>query len=155
MRTPHLSVGAFGKAVGQLHARLTGLGFELPATEVERGFFVPLTRGVVQTFQGMNGLRATGEVNNETTTALERALAKIDATTTQEASRANRPSGKLEAPVRTNAAYYASHGNAHTRHKLYLLNLGTLPPDNAPLPGYVIKTDPSVLVCLRHQPSFN
>jgi peptidoglycan hydrolase-like protein with peptidoglycan-binding domain len=72
MATPNapLSVGAYGPSVGYLHSLLRQHGFSLPGSEVDRGFFGPITRQTVQEFQKKVGLPVTGEVDERTNSAL-------------------------------------------------------------------------------------
>jgi Putative peptidoglycan binding domain/Salmonella virulence plasmid 28.1kDa A protein len=69
-----LRVGAFGEGVSSVHSRLAALGYEAPASEVEREFFGPGTRQAVQAYQDANGLAPTGEVDQPTHAAIEASL---------------------------------------------------------------------------------
>jgi hypothetical protein len=61
-----LSPGAYGAAVARLHEFLRQQGVGLPASEVDRAFFGPLTRQEVQQYQRNNGLPPTGELDANT-----------------------------------------------------------------------------------------
>jgi hypothetical protein len=74
MPSHNLSVGAFGNEVRHLHDQLRRR-YDLPAAEVERAFFGPGTREVVQKFQRDHNLKATGSVDSATRAALESAVA--------------------------------------------------------------------------------
>ncbi len=74
MPTSSLSVGTFGDDVAKLHEELRAHGFDLPSGEVQRAFFGPGTREAVRKCQLEHGLKATGEVDDETAVALKRAL---------------------------------------------------------------------------------
>jgi Putative peptidoglycan binding domain len=71
MRNAPISVGTYGESVAHLHDLLRGHGFELPASEVSRQFFGPLTRQAVQQFQQQNELPVTGILDERTATALQ------------------------------------------------------------------------------------
>jgi glycosidase len=68
-----LAVGAFGADVKNLHRTLIERGLEVPASEVERAFFGPGTRGAVMAWQRIRGLPATGNVDEQTNATLEAA----------------------------------------------------------------------------------
>ena len=70
-----LTAGAFGDEVRDLQSTLRQRGFEVPAAEVERRFFGPGTREVVNAFQRANGLKVTGVVDTATEAALGTASA--------------------------------------------------------------------------------
>ena len=65
-----LTAGAFGDEVRDLQSTLRRRGFDVPAAEVERRFFGPGTREVVNAFQRANGLKVTGVVDTATEAAL-------------------------------------------------------------------------------------
>jgi hypothetical protein len=65
------SVGAYGESIARLQDLLRRHGFELPASEISRQFFGPLTRQAVQQFQERNELPVTGIVDERTAAALE------------------------------------------------------------------------------------
>lgn len=75
MNDSMLSVGMFGDEVKLLHDRLRKHGFDIPASEVERGFFGPATRQAVQECQREHGLPATGTVDERTAAAMNAAIA--------------------------------------------------------------------------------
>jgi peptidoglycan hydrolase-like protein with peptidoglycan-binding domain len=70
MTNAPLSVGAYGPSVARLHALLRRQGFSLPESEVNRDFFGPITRQVVQEFQKKMRLPVTGQVDERTDSAL-------------------------------------------------------------------------------------
>ena len=70
-----LTAGAFGDEVRDLQSTLRQRGFDVPAAEVERRFFGPGTREVVNAFQRANGLKVTGVVDTATEAALGAASA--------------------------------------------------------------------------------
>ena len=72
MANAPLSVGAYGDIVARLHDSLRQLGFQLPASEVDRRFFGPATRLAVQQFQKDQDLPVTGEVDSATAEVLRR-----------------------------------------------------------------------------------
>lgn len=65
-----LGIGAYGDNVAELHRALLQLGFHVPDSELRRKFFGPATRHAVQRLQQAHGLSATGELDEETATAL-------------------------------------------------------------------------------------
>ncbi len=77
-----LTAGAFGDEVRDLQSTLQRRGFDVPVAEVERRFFGPGTREVVNAFQRANGLRVTGVVD----TATEAALVAAERSPGQQAS---------------------------------------------------------------------
>ena len=60
MREEDLRVGAFGDRTRELHVALSNQGFEIPAAEMQRGFFGPGTQAAVRDAQAAMGLPATG-----------------------------------------------------------------------------------------------
>src|SRR6266566_2219 len=70
-----LSVGSYGDSVARLQDVLRQLGFQLPASEVNRKFFGPATRQAVQQFQQQHGLPISGEVDEQTASAMSAATA--------------------------------------------------------------------------------
>jgi glycosidase len=68
-----LEVGSFGEEVKDLHRNLAKQGFAIPASEVNRAFFGPLTRDAVIQWQRAHGLPATGIVDERTNATLEAA----------------------------------------------------------------------------------
>jgi hypothetical protein len=60
MSVDHLSIGAFGDDVRDLHDRLRSDGYELPPAEMERAFFGPGTHQTLQEWQRANQLAVTG-----------------------------------------------------------------------------------------------
>jgi hypothetical protein len=75
MEDQNLSVGAFGEAVADLHRKLAAHGFDIPAAEVDRQFFGPVTREAVRACQKEHRLTATGAMDERTHAALTAALA--------------------------------------------------------------------------------
>jgi len=70
MTNAPLSVGAYGPSVARLQALLRQQGIGLPESEVNRSFFGPITRQAVQEFQKKVGLPVTGQVDEQTDSAL-------------------------------------------------------------------------------------
>jgi peptidoglycan hydrolase-like protein with peptidoglycan-binding domain len=68
--SPALSVGAFGDDAASLHGRLQSHGYDVSSAEVDRRFFGPGTRAVLQQFQTDHDLPATGVVDAATSAAL-------------------------------------------------------------------------------------
>ena len=94
---PELRVGAFGAHVRAVHSRLAALGYEVPASEVEREFFGPGTRQAVRAYQDRQGLTATGEVDETTRTAIETTTASLT-TETARGRPATSPKNEGDAP---------------------------------------------------------
>src|SRR6266566_3517940 len=69
-----LSVGSYGDSVARLQDFLRQLGFQLPASEVNRTFFGPATRQAVQLFEQQNGLPVSGVVDEQTAALLQRQM---------------------------------------------------------------------------------
>jgi glycosidase len=65
-----LEVGAFGNEVENLHRKLIQHGFEIPPSELDRGFFGPGTRNAVLQWQRDHGLPTTGTVEERTKVTL-------------------------------------------------------------------------------------
>src|SRR5690348_12462192 len=65
-----LRVGVFGDQTRELHGLLAAQGFDIPSSEVERGFFGPATHAAVVAAQSARGLPATGVVDEATIAAL-------------------------------------------------------------------------------------
>ena len=68
--SPALSVGAFGDDAASLHGRLRSHGYDVSSDEVDRRFFGPGTRAVLQQFQTDHDLPSTGVVDAATSAAL-------------------------------------------------------------------------------------
>jgi peptidoglycan hydrolase-like protein with peptidoglycan-binding domain len=62
--------GAMGAKVARLHEQLRQNNFEVPAQEVRREFFGPLTREAILAYQREHGLGCSGEVDESTTALL-------------------------------------------------------------------------------------
>src|SRR6266576_857465 len=73
MARVHLTVGAFGEEVKNLHRNLTKHGLAVPSSEVTRAFFGPGTRDTVIKWQRTHGLSPTGIVDERTDASLEAA----------------------------------------------------------------------------------
>jgi acetolactate synthase-1/2/3 large subunit len=71
-----LSLGAYGAAVARLQEFLGEQRVKLPASELDRAFFGPATRQAVLQFQQQNGLAARGEVDAETASLMNAAIAR-------------------------------------------------------------------------------
>ncbi|MFC6939742.1 neuraminidase-like domain-containing protein [Salinirubellus sp. GCM10025818] len=69
-----LRVRMKGPDVELLHEELQALGFTLPSSEIDEGFFGTKTRGVVEEFQERHGLERTGEVDERTAQAINAAV---------------------------------------------------------------------------------
>ena len=80
MAQSKLTIGAFGDEVRSLHSRLRAVGVEVAENELERGFFGPATRTAVLKCQADRGLDGTGEFDEKTAAALERAPPMVVAT---------------------------------------------------------------------------
>ncbi len=80
MNTPPLTIGAFGPDVTALQDALKRLGYDTSPSEIQRGFFGPVTRQIVQRFQTENGLVASGKVDQGTAAAINAALSATGAT---------------------------------------------------------------------------
>lgn len=78
MNGSNLSVGMYGGEVELLHDKLREYGFDISSSEVERSFFGPSTRFAVMEFQTERGLKVTGIFDEETSSALESALATTE-----------------------------------------------------------------------------
>src|SRR5260370_726933 len=72
MQNAPLSVGAYGDSVARLQKLLLQSGFQLASSEVNRTFFGPATRQVIQQFQQQNGLQVSGAVDEQTAILLQR-----------------------------------------------------------------------------------
>src|SRR5260370_12565543 len=68
-----LEVGAFGDEVRDLHRKLTKHGFEIPSSEIDRGFFGPGTRDAVVQWQRNHRLPVTGIFDERTNATLDAA----------------------------------------------------------------------------------
>ena len=64
---------AFGDEVKNLHRKLAKHGFEIPSSEIDRGFFGPGTRNAVAQWQRNHGLPVTGTVDERTNASLDAA----------------------------------------------------------------------------------
>lgn len=74
MKAGTLGIGAFGQNVTALHNALQNLGYAIGSSEVQRAFFGPVTRQVVQRFQTEHRLAANGRVDERTAAAIIAAL---------------------------------------------------------------------------------
>src|SRR5215471_15000097 len=72
-----LAVGAYGDSVARLQDFLHQQGFSLPASEVDRHFFGPVTRRALQQFQHQKGLQVSGAVDEPTASAMQAATAAL------------------------------------------------------------------------------
>src|SRR5260370_37547777 len=72
-RMSALKVGSYGDEVRNLHRKLAKHGFEVPSSEVDRGFFGPGTRDSVVQWQRNHGLPVTGIVHERTNVTLDAA----------------------------------------------------------------------------------
>ena len=70
-----LFVGMYGDEVKLLHSKLSQHGFDIPAAEVDRGFFGPATREAVRAYQQEHELTTTGVVDERTHAAIDEAVA--------------------------------------------------------------------------------
>lgn len=66
MPTSRLTNGSFGPRVTQLQKHLRRAGFPIPEHELKRSFFGPGTRDALRKWQKQNGLRPSGEGDEET-----------------------------------------------------------------------------------------
>lgn len=76
MSNQPLSIGNSGENVARLQILLHQLGFQLPASEVDKKNFGPATQNAVRQIQKQNGLPVTGKVSAKTAST----LAKLAAT---------------------------------------------------------------------------
>src|SRR5262249_38064848 len=71
MNGSRLTIGAYGTEVNTLHEKLTKHGFDIPASEVSRGFFGPGTRQALHQYQREPGRPVTGPVDEFTGAGFE------------------------------------------------------------------------------------
>ena len=96
----NLSIEMRGEDVKQLHAELRQLKFEIPEAESRRSIFGEVTREVVSKVQESNGLKPTGEVDEETARLLTTLLQRSESEEAPEPAR-SRPPSRLEELLNT------------------------------------------------------
>src|SRR5260370_30040037 len=73
MGLTRLSVGDSGSKIARVHEKLKTAGFRVPGDETRRMFFGPATRAAVLKYQAVNGLAATGIIDEPTAESLDAA----------------------------------------------------------------------------------
>jgi hypothetical protein len=77
MAIQKIAPGAYGADVASLQEFLRRQGYQLPASEVNRAFYGPLTRQAVQQYQQNYGLPATGAVDEDTANSINASLGPV------------------------------------------------------------------------------